>query len=193
MKDIYKLEDIPDEVNFQTVSGLYFYFNDPCFLISDIAHSLGMLCRYNGHCKEFYSVADHAVMVAEIMEYLEIGDPLEGLLHDATEAYLSDVPAPIKRILDDIRNVDGLLDERFRQEFHLLPRKSAACHQADMIALHIEGWDLVADQGRGFDDHLGIRQLALDMKHRFPLQYRQPKEGREAFLAKYEKLTNVLT
>ena len=60
--------------------------------IVDIAHALSMKCRYNGHCKFFYSVAEHCVHVSNYVH----GVPLWGLLHDASEAYLPDVPRPIK-------------------------------------------------------------------------------------------------
>lgn len=65
----------------------------------DIAHALANLCRFNGHCTSFYSVADHSVGVAELV------DPewqMDGLLHDATEAYIGDITRPLKRGIDDL-------------------------------------------------------------------------------------------
>lgn len=70
--------------------------------IADIAHSLAMQCRYGGHCRLFYSVAEHSVWMSHLI--LEgpqntNADPdlaLIALLHDATEAYVSDVPRPLK-------------------------------------------------------------------------------------------------
>lgn len=61
--------------------------------IEDIAHSLSMLCRYNGHCKFFYSVAEHCWLLS-----YAVPDPykLEALLHDGSEAYTSDLPRPFK-------------------------------------------------------------------------------------------------
>lgn len=66
--------------------------------ILDIAHALSMLCRYGGHCREFYSVADHCVNVSNLVYDSTVGKScaLWGLLHDASEAYLMDIPAPIK-------------------------------------------------------------------------------------------------
>lgn len=85
----------------QTVGGRYV---NPLDLqvedidITDIAHALANQCRFSGHVREFYSVAEHSVRVAEILE--ESGQPLDvilqGLLHDASEAYLIDVPRPLK-------------------------------------------------------------------------------------------------
>jgi hypothetical protein len=61
--------------------------------IDDIAHSLSMNCRFNGHCDKFYSVAEHSVNVSELVrpEWA-----LAALLHDATEAYMPDVNKPLK-------------------------------------------------------------------------------------------------
>lgn len=66
--------------------------------IDDIAHSLANQCRFTGHTRKFYSVAQHSFLVADCLE--ERGHPdlmMQGLLHDASEAYLSDLARPIKR------------------------------------------------------------------------------------------------
>lgn len=65
--------------------------------IEDIAHALANQCRYTGHTREFYSVAQHCVLMAENPELL--GDPLAKLLHDATETYIGDIARPWKKLL----------------------------------------------------------------------------------------------
>ncbi len=80
----------------ETYTGKRFHFKNPSLDeidIRDIAHALSLKCRFGGHCKELYTVGEHSIRVAELLPpHLQ----LSGLLHDAAEAYLPDVPRPIK-------------------------------------------------------------------------------------------------
>ncbi len=90
----------------QTFTNQTFFPNDPDSLhISkyDIAHSLAMQCRYNGHTKVFYSVAEHSVLVSYAVP---VEDALWGLLHDAPEAYIGDVIRPLKKDMPKFRELD---------------------------------------------------------------------------------------
>lgn len=79
-----------------TATGRKFHPFDPRpddIDIADIAHALARICRYGGHTERFYSVAEHSVHVSRIVApELKLG----ALLHDAAEAYLGDIPRPIK-------------------------------------------------------------------------------------------------
>lgn len=145
----------------QTHSGRHFSLDVPEFHLPDIAHSLSLLCRFNGHCSRFYSVAEHSLLVARIMEDLDLGNPLEGLMHDAVEAYLSDVPAPFKQFLPDWHRLETRLDGQIRERYGLPREKTEGCRKADWMALFIEAHDLTADGGRCFADPLGLRPVAL--------------------------------
>ena len=99
----------------QTYSGRQFFPLDPQFgeiALIDIAAALSKLTRYCGHCLRFYSVAEHSVLMARHL--LGQGEMIEvvraALLHDASEAYLVDVPRPIKGELGPYREIeDGLM------------------------------------------------------------------------------------
>lgn len=91
----------------QTFTGRQFWPTEPRAAdvdIVDIAHSLAMQCRYSGHCKIFYSVAEHCVHVSH---FLPPELRLWGLLHDAGEAYLTDVPRPIKPFLPGFKELEA--------------------------------------------------------------------------------------
>ena len=105
-----------------TYSGIKFYPFDPKpeqIKIDDIAHALSMTPRFGGHGNRFYSVAEHSVYIATyVLDYSE--DPelsLYGLLHDASEAYCTDIPSPIKEGLPDYqfleKNIMNTVEEAF--------------------------------------------------------------------------------
>jgi hypothetical protein len=84
----------------QTYTGRVMYPLDPRpeeINIIDIAHALSNLCRFTGHVRTFYSVAEHSVRVSNVCD---VQDALWGLLHDASEAYLADMSRPMKRTSD---------------------------------------------------------------------------------------------
>jgi 5'-nucleotidase len=85
----------------QTVSGRWLnpFDADPEQLeAGDIARALANLCRFGGHCRAFYSVAQHSVIVSQLVEQGggDAEDAFAALMHDATEAYLGDMPHPLK-------------------------------------------------------------------------------------------------
>ncbi len=127
---------------FQTWSGKTMLILDPDpdqICIEDIAHALARLCRYNGHvdCKH-YSVAQHSVLVSRIVpEGLE----LEGLFHDAAEAYLGDCIRPLKNQLSAYRLIEDRWDDAIEKKFHLTGRPGTI-KDADMVLLVTELRDL---------------------------------------------------
>jgi hypothetical protein len=95
----------------------------------DIAHALSMLCRYGGHCNKFYSVAEHSVLMARAL------DPKHrkwAVLHDAPEAYLVDVPKPLKVHLGDYEMIERHLMQVICERFNLPAEAPPAVKRADM-------------------------------------------------------------
>ncbi|MDE5966785.1 MAG: hypothetical protein K2G89_08125 [Lachnospiraceae bacterium] len=98
-----------------TYSGSHFFPTEPSpedIHITDIAHALSLLCRGNGHVKTFFSVGQHCIhcaLEAKARGYSE-RVIFACLLHDASEAYMSDVPSPFKKHLKEYQNwEDNLL------------------------------------------------------------------------------------
>src|ERR1043165_2313879 len=87
-------------------SGAWLDFCEPAsseFTIEDIAHGLANICRYSGQCKDFYSVAEHSILVSETAKGFE----LEALLHDAAEAFLGDITRPLKQMHPDYKRIEN--------------------------------------------------------------------------------------
>ena len=127
----------------RTYSGKVFRPLDPdpaLINIRDIAHALSMEARWNGHTRVFYSVAEHSVRVSLITP---AKDALWGLLHDASEAYLRDIPSPIKNAeaFSFYREAETRLMAAVAVAFGLPATIPAAVHRADKIMLHTEARD----------------------------------------------------
>lgn len=164
----------------QTYSGNKFHSLEPRpeeIKLVDIAHALSMLCRFNGHCLSFYSVAEHSVRVSRILppEFA-----LWGLLHDAGEAYLTDLPRPVKQRLPEFRVMEDRVLEQVAVRFGLVWPMPQKVKTADNRLLATEARDLMAPHPE--DWGLGIAPLDERI---VPLL---PSEAEELFLAEYDKL-----
>lgn len=107
--------------------------------IEDIAHGLSMQCRFGGHTKVFYSVAEHSINVCQMVAP---GHELAGLLHDASEAYLLDVPRPIKGNLSGYKDIEDNLMRMISKKFGFQYPLHREVKQCDEIALKDE-WENV--------------------------------------------------
>lgn len=106
----------------RTSSGVKFYPLNPDpqgILIEDIAHALSLLCRGNGHVKVFFSVGQHCIHCAKEAEQRGYSTRLilACLLHDASEAYLSDITRPVKQHLQDYCRYEEHLLEVIYKKF----------------------------------------------------------------------------
>lgn len=122
----------------QTFTGRKFYPlapNADDIDIVDIAHSLSLQCRYTGHCKQFYSVAEHSVHVAMAASR---DNRLWALLHDASEAYLTDVPRPIKPAMTEYKAMEGRVMFEVCRKFKLPRVMPQEVKDLDARILHDE-------------------------------------------------------
>jgi 5'-deoxynucleotidase YfbR-like HD superfamily hydrolase len=109
--------------------------------IEDIAHALSMQCRFSGHCIDFYSVAQHSVFVSKLCDP---EDALYGLLHDASEAYLVDIPKPLKYSgkFDVYLKFEEKMMKVIYKKFNLDREEPESVKNADRVMLMTEARDL---------------------------------------------------
>lgn len=126
-----------------TSRGKHFDYADPqpdMIDILDIAQGLSRESRYAGQTRAFYSVAQHSVACS----FLVPRDfALEALLHDASEAYMKDIPRPLKELLPDYHAIEKRVDAAIRDAFGLPAEMSAPVKKADLIMLATERRDLM--------------------------------------------------
>lgn len=118
----------------QTFTGRKFWPMDPRAEdvdIRDIAHSLSMQCRYAGHCISFYSVAEHSVLMSRHLRRHGYKVALTALLHDASEAYLIDVPRPVKPFLEGYQRAEKAVQREIFAKFGLPLEIPSQVHEAD--------------------------------------------------------------
>lgn len=167
----------------QTWSARKFWPLDPRaeeVFIEDIAHSLSMQCRYAGHCRRFYSVAEHSVLMARWL--LPIHGPeiaLWGLLHDASEAYLVDVPRPVKPSLVGYKEAEAKVMAAVCERFGLAADMPAVVHDADNRIIG--------------DELVNLLPMAWHERYNEPLGVSlkcwYPEQVEDEFLATFEALT----
>jgi len=181
----------------QVHTGRPFWPLDPRpedFDILDIAQGLSLQCRFGGQSAVYYSVAQHSVFVSEICEREAADDlkrttALAGLLHDASEAFISDIPRPVKKHLPEFQAIEDRLWKAVQERWELCDDEGKPLFddplvwRADDLALATEKRDLMsaALHWDGFDDH--VRPLAERV---IPLP---PEEARVQFLQRFEELT----
>jgi len=158
----------------RTFTGIYVNVFEPTpemICIEDIAHALSNQCRFSGHLPTFYSVAQHCTLMSSGMQEVH---QLGALLHDASEAYLLDIPSPIKKRLSNYKEIEdnlmGLIAQKFGFEYPLHNR----IKQTDTFMLEWE-WST----------------LMLNKKIYSPIDCLKPGEAKSAFLKTYYKLKNT--
>lgn len=111
--------------------------------VVDIFDALARLCRFNGHCKRFYSVAEHCLIGAQALRTKK--QKLAFLLHDATEAYIGDITSPLKSLLPDYVLIERQLESVIRDRYQL--------------------WDANVDR---IVKHMDLRMLATEKRDLMP-------------------------
>ena len=171
---------LDQSVYMTTLSGRRFTMFDPQpdqIDIEDIAHALSMLCRFTGHTSDFYSVAQHCVIVSR---NLPIRFALEGLLHDAAEAYINDLSRPIKHHprMEAYRELERGLERVIREKFGLPSVMSPLVkHYDNMIVVD----EALRFMRTGLEWTRGLPKLGV------PIDPWSPAVAKHAFLDEYHR------
>lgn len=166
----------------QTASGRKFWPLDPRaeeVFIEDIAHSLSMQCRYGGHCQRFYSVAEHSVLASHLVPEKHA---LAALMHDAAEAYCTDIIRPIKKYLTQYAEIEQRIWIVIALRFGLPYELPQCVHDADIAMLFSEEKQVMLP-AEGFG--MG---LTTPIKTRLQLRCYSPEAARRVFLNRFDDL-----
>jgi len=149
------------------------------FDIEDIAHALSNICRFNGHTREFYSVAQHSILVSSIVPEEHA---LAALLHDAAEAYCGDVVSPLKQLLPVYQSILNTVEQQLFKSVGLSWPVHACVKDADLTILATEVRDLMMPH----DQHwTHLKSFTPDSKTIHPLP---PGGAKALFLDCYYSL-----
>lgn len=119
-------------------SGNYFSYEFPhqsVWTIEDIAHGLAMTCRFGGQARRYYSVAEHSVYVSRLVPAELAWD---ALMHDAAEAFICDMPKPLKELLPDYKLVEKRVEAAIGERYGLIDPMPREIKIADIQMLRAE-------------------------------------------------------
>lgn len=172
----------------ETYTGKKFFFLDPKeedFDIEDIAHALSLNCRFTGHCHSFYSVAEHCWHMSRLAPD---NLALACLLHDGSEAYITDVASPIKQHLPEYKKLEDLILSRLFNKYKLEYPLNNAVKYLDLTMLSTEAYYLMRSKGNDWDMWKNIRRPVIEHNFR-PLSF-TPQRAKKLFLERFYELTN---
>ena len=166
-----------------TYTGKKFYPQNPTpesICIEDIAHALSMQCRFGGHVSEFYSIAQHSVLVSYLCDE---SNRLCALLHDAAEAFLMDCLSPIKR-MPELQGYK-LLEKKVQQAIYNkwgIMGETKNVKRADLLCLSMEANTFMYPLH--LDWEVAVKAPPLKIVSL------SPKDAEVLFLDRFRELTN---
>lgn len=167
-----------------TASGVKFDLRNPRSAdvrIGDIAHALARICRFTGHTRAFYSVAQHSVGVANLLprHLARIG-----LLHDATEAYVGDMSSPLKELLPEYQAIEHEVWRAIAIHFGMREKLPPAVKRADLEMLAAERRALLPEDNI---EWVCLRGIITPTVNLVPWD---PETACRRFIEEYQRLTD---
>lgn len=193
----------PYDGTLTTWTGEAFDFSRPLeaeIALEDIAHALGMLCRFNGHIRRFYSVAQHSVLVSRLVEPEHA---LQALFHDAPEAYVGDMTAPLKKHMKGFRELEAKIAINIRAslDLGLLTDGDVPIKAADRAALELEVYSLTNRrvpkrlrliEGGATADVLEATLWRAELEDCTPERFLPPADAASLFLRREQEIRSGL-
>lgn len=179
------------DVYTHTITGRM-YLANPRFNIRAMARALSNAARFGGNTFWRYSVAQHSVLVSELMEYFQEGHPMEGLLHDGTEHIIADIPSPYKRLMSQYKELEHWLDAHIRKQYRLPDEPTAGMKHADSVALFIEANFLIEEGGKEETFAPGLTAAKADaevlIRDGWRPYYMHENDAEQMFIDRYYEL-----
>jgi len=171
-----------------TYTNKKFYFLDPKpeqICIEDIAQALSMSCRFSGHVSTFYSVAEHCCIIADLVHKADKDrqEVMSALLHDASEAYICDIPRPIKPHLNNYFDMELKIEKVIQKKYNIAPKTDLINYydhhicgeEARQLFLHAPDWV------ESFDRIAGVKINAWT-----------PAQAKKEFLDRFDRLKHYI-
>ena len=190
-----------DQCRIRVIGGHYFHMHrdDPNEVsLNAIAAALSRMCRFTGHLidgVEIYSVAEHSILVSHILE--KMGAPadviMQGLMHDAGEAYLADIAAPFKGEIGDYYTVEERIMKRIKDHFLLADTFDYRVKLADWYALFIEARQVVLPDERELSTWQGYEEHG-EKSQEFAMQLNcwLPSMAKAQFMMRYAQVSDMM-
>jgi hypothetical protein len=173
-----------------TFSGNYFnllYPEQNKILLEDIAHALANTCRFGGHCREFYSVSQHAVLVSHLAPKEFAWDALH---HDDAEAFLGDIPTPLKQLLPEFKKIEHNLEQVIWKHYGISSVLNPAVKNADLQALMIERYSFMPLDDIAWDCFKDVT-ISEMMPEMIPLKALSPNDAKKLFIERHLELAHL--
>lgn len=163
-------------------SGASFDLLDPWnseFTVEDIAHGLAHVCRYAGQCRSFYSVAEHSLLVSDVVPELA----LEALMHDAAEAFLGDITRPLKQLLPEYKAIERDVGAAIFHRLGIDEARVSGVKAADLRVLAAEQQQIMPPGTNSWAAAAGVVPAPIEVK------FLAPPMAKREFLDRYRALS----